>query len=611
MEEEVANFIPCLILSCLQHTDAHFYFKAELSKLIESDMFESISDCVMHFYIAFDAEYKAIIEKVFENPQFMKSKSRFLIKIGSRCLKMCDDPTFFNFLLMCAFVGRVVSFCYTNGKCYRVVENACKCAVATFKRKFLELFNREGDLNGLRMYSDGLNETVLDRQDQYDDLKDILCPDLEGKQLVLRLLENCKDVDSDQYFLTDFERKLLYKVTKKRLRKLKPNLDFLICRIPRKYFQMQNNQYSQNVMHNVFGSNLVDIESNLRAEYRMRGDNPLLSPPSISCRTDSWSLPINYTTKRNSEPSNYCIIEKRSEPSNYCIIEKRSEPSNYCIIEKRSEPSNYCIIEKRSETSNCFIIGNKSESLECCITEKRFEPSNCCVIEKQPELSNCCITKNEIEPLNYCIAKKDSELSIKETIPEGSLSLVNHKTSREEFQSANFETSSKQPKSATQSPRMLKRSSSGRSMNPELSKRGDRISPNYLQIGTSPKTDTASFSKRPKISNSPQSKLSLETSFTSSQQQFLPPSLDSPQTALYLPFSFSTFEDKSPNTKRCSLEMEVELSKKYSSKFRITSDEDHSIQNYPSTSSFNGNFLPFELQTEAQAAVLIMTVEMI
>ncbi|GIY54953.1 uncharacterized protein CEXT_582351 [Caerostris extrusa] len=263
METKFAKFAPCLLLTCLELHEIPHRLIHELFQLKKSELLDSVSNALKHVMVALEKEYKIIIEKTFADPEFMFSKTDFLKHIGCRCLKMSEEPSYFNFLLMCGFVGHFTAFCYDNGKCCRVVEVASKCIIAIFNRNFVDFFGREGGLDELINYCDMSNICVLAEQSKKS-MIDMVLPELEFRSSVLNILKSCEEVDSEDFLVSHLEETLLLTVVDDDLKGFEP--DSLLHHIPGTYMTEKS----------ISSSEITSSDSSLSSELQCLSANHLL-----------------------------------------------------------------------------------------------------------------------------------------------------------------------------------------------------------------------------------------------------------------------------------------------------------------------------------------------
>ncbi|GBM48819.1 hypothetical protein AVEN_18754-1 [Araneus ventricosus] len=157
--------------------------------------------------------FETIIE-VMKKKEIFASKEKFMAFVLSRCMKLSETPTLFNFLVLCSFVDNIVFGICNDDECFRVIKMASKCVTAAFYRRYVDLFDKENGFEGFSKYCEKLNATVLNPcEDSEPDSEDSL--DLEGfippdTDEVIDLLKSFKEIDDSEFLLTDFEKKLLY-----------------------------------------------------------------------------------------------------------------------------------------------------------------------------------------------------------------------------------------------------------------------------------------------------------------------------------------------------------------------------------------------------------------
>ncbi|GFY68278.1 uncharacterized protein TNIN_217601 [Trichonephila inaurata madagascariensis] len=237
MEQRFSTLTPCLLLTCLENDETPYPVKVYINRMKKSRLFRTTRTTLKHFLTTFEKEYKPLVEIVFEDPTILISKRDFLDKILPICSRIANNATVFNFYLVYAFIGHVVMHCYKNGQCYRVFEILCKCAIAVFRDRFLDIFEYDDGFSLLRAYSHNLNMLVL-RNANVTNMIDILINDIRNKKYVIRILNSCKCViTSTPYEFTRFEYGLFYGTQDPSIKELNQRSDDLLRNIPGKYLK--------------------------------------------------------------------------------------------------------------------------------------------------------------------------------------------------------------------------------------------------------------------------------------------------------------------------------------------------------------------------------------
>ncbi|GFS83952.1 uncharacterized protein TNCV_2363751 [Trichonephila clavipes] len=242
MEYKFSTLTPCLLLTCLENDETPDPVKVYIKRMEKSRLLRTTRTTLKHFLTTFGKEYKSLVETVFEDPTILISKSDFLDKILPICFRIANNATVFNFYLMLAFIGQVVIHCYKNGQCYRVFEILCKCAMAVFRHRFLDIFEYDDGFSLLHTYSHNLNILVLRHANATNKI-DILTNDIGNKRYVIHILKSCKCIiTSTPYEFTRFEHGLFYGIQDPSLKELNQRSDDLLRNIPGKYLKTIKNK---------------------------------------------------------------------------------------------------------------------------------------------------------------------------------------------------------------------------------------------------------------------------------------------------------------------------------------------------------------------------------
>ncbi|GBM48823.1 hypothetical protein AVEN_18756-1, partial [Araneus ventricosus] len=183
-----------------------FCYKISNYKELEYDhIFEAIETLGLMHHEKF---INPVIE-IFKNVETFASKKRFMCFMLSRCMKLSEVPTFFSFLIVCAFVREIMFRIWHDVECFTVAKMASKCLIAVFYRKYVDLFDKEKGFEEFASYCRKLNATVLkpceedsetDSLDGFLDLEEFTPPNTDE---VVELLWSLKNIDDSDFVLTD------------------------------------------------------------------------------------------------------------------------------------------------------------------------------------------------------------------------------------------------------------------------------------------------------------------------------------------------------------------------------------------------------------------------
>lgn len=125
--------------------------------------------------------------------------AKFLL---SRCLVLCDKPTYINFMLVAAFLSYAVFSNFDDVKCYRILYISEFCFYVLYRRKFWKVFESKEDYEKLQTFchefgkSTTPNPTLREMSNTAFGLKWI------------SLVRDCINVSSDNFSLEESEVKL-------------------------------------------------------------------------------------------------------------------------------------------------------------------------------------------------------------------------------------------------------------------------------------------------------------------------------------------------------------------------------------------------------------------
>ncbi|KAF8777480.1 hypothetical protein HNY73_014337 [Argiope bruennichi] len=177
--------------------------------------YDQIFDSVQVLGLMHQEYFFETVSEIFRKKEILASKERFMSFVLSRCMKLSEIPTLFNFLVLCTFIDNLISCICNEVECFKVVKMASKCVTAAFRRRYVDLFDKENGFKGFANYCEKLNATVLnpsghdsetDSEDSLD-LEEFIPPDTDE---VINLLRSFKEIDDSDFLLTDSEKKFLY-----------------------------------------------------------------------------------------------------------------------------------------------------------------------------------------------------------------------------------------------------------------------------------------------------------------------------------------------------------------------------------------------------------------
>ncbi|GIY79426.1 hypothetical protein CEXT_738991 [Caerostris extrusa] len=129
-----------------------------------------------------DDIYGRIFDDYFENLNdyhFLYSKKDFADFVLIRCHDFCESLSFYNFLLVCLFMCRLLR---SQPECLLLLQTAAKCLYIVYAQRYADFFIANGGLAGMRKYFDETEEedfrSVICRQANSEE-EDILIPTFE------------------------------------------------------------------------------------------------------------------------------------------------------------------------------------------------------------------------------------------------------------------------------------------------------------------------------------------------------------------------------------------------------------------------------------------------
>ncbi|GFT25333.1 hypothetical protein NPIL_156111 [Nephila pilipes] len=114
----------------------------------------------------------------------------------SRCVTLCGEPTFLNFMFVASFLSYLVFTCYNKHGCFRILYIVEFCFAVLYKRIFREVFKETFDYMRLVVFCEEFNENM---EEEYDMSDEINC--ING------IIEK-GDIIGDSFYLNESERVL-------------------------------------------------------------------------------------------------------------------------------------------------------------------------------------------------------------------------------------------------------------------------------------------------------------------------------------------------------------------------------------------------------------------
>ncbi|GIY98516.1 hypothetical protein CEXT_301111 [Caerostris extrusa] len=105
--------------------------------------------------------YGKIFDYYFEklnDDYFLYSKRDFAVFVLLKSIKFCRSPSFYNFLLACLLVCRLLQ---SQPQCLLLLQIVAKCLMIVFAERYVDFFMANGGLIGMRKYFDEIKKVDL------------------------------------------------------------------------------------------------------------------------------------------------------------------------------------------------------------------------------------------------------------------------------------------------------------------------------------------------------------------------------------------------------------------------------------------------------------------
>ncbi|GIY04884.1 hypothetical protein CDAR_183741 [Caerostris darwini] len=157
-----------------------------------------------------DGIYGTIFDYYFKNlshDHFLYSKKDFAAFVLVRSLDFSRSPSFYNFLLVCLFMCRILQ---SQSQCLLLVEIMAKCLVIVYSRRYEDFFMANGGLTGMRMYFDEIKKedlrSFISRHANSQN-EGILIPAFED---VFEIVAEFEEYNVVNFYMEDSELQYLY-----------------------------------------------------------------------------------------------------------------------------------------------------------------------------------------------------------------------------------------------------------------------------------------------------------------------------------------------------------------------------------------------------------------
>lgn len=157
------------------------------------NIIETVRTTLVYFGEAFNEKFYPIFERY--GSQVSSNDEQLFAHVIPRFVKMCEQPSYFTFMLACTYTSELVMYFATRKMCFRFMGTAYKCLLAAFNRGFCKSFEALGGMEGLRLFCEGHNDVVLSAHPT-ETLRDIIIEDCpHSKREVSAIISECKRVD--------------------------------------------------------------------------------------------------------------------------------------------------------------------------------------------------------------------------------------------------------------------------------------------------------------------------------------------------------------------------------------------------------------------------------
>ncbi|GIZ01867.1 hypothetical protein CEXT_171281 [Caerostris extrusa] len=156
MEAELEHFAHTLFLHQYGDFEAHNIMYDTLNseeRLTLKGALKTIKKMDDIYGKIFDYYFKKL-----NNVNFLHSKRDFTEFVLLRCLDFCESPSFYNFLLVCLFMCRLLK---SQPECHLLLQTAVKCLMILYYHRYADFFMANGGLTGMRKYFDEIEEEDL------------------------------------------------------------------------------------------------------------------------------------------------------------------------------------------------------------------------------------------------------------------------------------------------------------------------------------------------------------------------------------------------------------------------------------------------------------------
>ncbi|GFT07716.1 hypothetical protein NPIL_237291 [Nephila pilipes] len=177
--------------------------QAQVSKIWCSE-YESLENSINCLRSLFKQEFKELycydLSKVWE---WKESRIKFIL---SRCLAICDEPSYDSFVFACAFIFHMVLYWFNERNCYQIIHECQFCLYSLYKRKLMEIFHTLDDYEKFKSFCEDVDESLSSKIDD-GKLNTALDSLPDSGQTFFEMIERCV-IATDEDFsptLSDLE----------------------------------------------------------------------------------------------------------------------------------------------------------------------------------------------------------------------------------------------------------------------------------------------------------------------------------------------------------------------------------------------------------------------
>ncbi|GBN20521.1 hypothetical protein AVEN_169962-1 [Araneus ventricosus] len=167
-----------------------------------TDHSDDVRDAIQRLREIFDKEFQSIVDNI-SNQDTLGCFNSFMKATLSRLVKLSVTPSYTSFVLSCALVNTIAAEMFLDLRCFTFAKVTSLCLIAVYNRCYKSMFKEKEESTSLHCFCRRINI-------QSRDCGGRLATDVQ--QQISILLESLKDVDYQNFSLTDDEEKMLHDV---------------------------------------------------------------------------------------------------------------------------------------------------------------------------------------------------------------------------------------------------------------------------------------------------------------------------------------------------------------------------------------------------------------